>query len=104
MTSGTVVIAGAELTGMTDDQRTRLRRDHIGFVFQAFNLGPTLTMVENITLPVRIAGRTPTRRCWTRWSTRSGWRTGWTTRRRSCPAAAAARGVRPSPGLQPGGR
>jgi putative ABC transport system ATP-binding protein len=58
-TSGTVVIAGAELTGMTDDQRTRLRRDHIGFVFQAFNLVPTLTMLENITLPVRIAGRTP---------------------------------------------
>jgi putative ABC transport system ATP-binding protein len=58
-TGGTVVIAGAELTGMTDDQLTRFRRDHVGFVFQAYNLIPTLTLRENITLPVQLAGRTP---------------------------------------------
>jgi putative ABC transport system ATP-binding protein len=58
-TSGTVTIAGAELTGMDDDQLTRLRRDHVGFVFQAYNLVPTLTLLENVTLPVQVAGRTP---------------------------------------------
>jgi putative ABC transport system ATP-binding protein len=58
-TGGTVVIAGAELTGMSDDQLTRLRRDRIGFVFQAYNLVPALTLLENITLPVQVAGRTP---------------------------------------------
>jgi putative ABC transport system ATP-binding protein len=58
-TSGTVAIAGAELTGMDDDQLTRLRRDHVGFVFQAYNLVPTLTLLENVTLPVPVAGRTP---------------------------------------------
>jgi putative ABC transport system ATP-binding protein len=58
-TSGTVTLAGAELTGMTDDQLTRLRRDHVGFVFQAYNLVPTLTALENITLPMELAGRTP---------------------------------------------
>src|SRR4029453_7251284 len=57
--SGTVAIAGAELTGMDDDQLTRLRRDHVGFVFQAYNLVPTLTLLENVTLPVQMAGRTP---------------------------------------------
>jgi putative ABC transport system ATP-binding protein len=58
-TGGTVVVAGAELTGMSDDQLTRLRRDRIGFVFQAYNLVPALTLLENITLPVQVAGRTP---------------------------------------------
>ena len=58
-TSGRVVIGGADLTTMDDDQLTRLRRDHIGFVFQAFNLVPTLSALENITLPMDIAGRRP---------------------------------------------
>ena len=52
---------GADLTSMDDDQLTRLRRDHIGFVFQAFNLVPTLTALENITLPMDVAGRQPDR-------------------------------------------
>ena len=44
---------------MSDKQLTLLRRSHIGFVFQAFNLVPTLTAEENVTLPLAIAGRKP---------------------------------------------
>jgi putative ABC transport system ATP-binding protein len=58
-TSGTVEIAGEDLSGMSDKQLTLLRRKHIGFVFQAFNLVPTLTAEENVTLPLAIAGRKP---------------------------------------------
>lgn len=58
-TSGTVYIGDTALTGLSDKQMTRLRRDRIGFVFQAFNLVPTLTALENITLPLDIAGRKP---------------------------------------------
>ncbi|MQY08671.1 ABC transporter ATP-binding protein [Actinomadura macrotermitis] len=57
--SGEVYIGGTELTGLKDKQLTRLRRDKIGFIFQAFNLVPTLTALENITLPMDIAGRRP---------------------------------------------
>ncbi|EOM77344.1 ABC transporter ATP-binding protein [Rhodococcus rhodnii] len=56
-TSGTVRIGDVDLTGLSDKQMTRLRRDRIGFVFQSFNLVPTLTALENITLPLDIAGR-----------------------------------------------
>jgi putative ABC transport system ATP-binding protein len=55
--SGMVVIGATELTGLSDKKLTQLRRDRIGFVFQAFNLVPTLTALENITLPMDIAGR-----------------------------------------------
>ncbi|MFB4302284.1 ABC transporter ATP-binding protein [Actinomadura sp. NTSP31] len=55
--SGQVFIGDTELTGLKDKQLTRLRRDKIGFIFQAFNLVPTLTALENITLPMDIAGR-----------------------------------------------
>ena len=58
-TAGSVTIGDTELTGLSDKQMTRLRRDRIGFVFQSFNLVPTLTARENITLPLDIAGRTP---------------------------------------------
>ena len=58
-TSGTVEIGGEDLSGMSDKQLTLLRRKHIGFVFQAFNLVPTLTAEENVTLPLAIAGRKP---------------------------------------------
>jgi putative ABC transport system ATP-binding protein len=61
VTGGRALIGGADLTSMDDDQLTRLRRDHIGFVFQAFNLVPTLTALENITLPMDVAGRQPDR-------------------------------------------
>jgi putative ABC transport system ATP-binding protein len=60
-TSGEVFLGGAELSGMRDDQLTALRRDRVGFVFQAFNLLPTLTAWENITLPLDLAGRAPDR-------------------------------------------
>ncbi|GAC58738.1 putative ABC transporter ATP-binding protein [Gordonia hirsuta DSM 44140 = NBRC 16056] len=56
-TSGTVTIGDVELAGLSDKEITRLRRDRIGFVFQAFNLVPTLSAQENITLPLDIAGR-----------------------------------------------
>ncbi|MEU7768541.1 ABC transporter ATP-binding protein [Nocardia sp. NPDC049190] len=58
-TSGSVRIGDTDLTTLSDKQMTRLRRDRIGFVFQAFNLVPTLTALENITLPLDIAGRKP---------------------------------------------
>ncbi|HEU5269331.1 MAG TPA: ABC transporter ATP-binding protein [Jatrophihabitans sp.] len=58
-TAGSVRIGDTELTGLSDKRMTRLRRDRIGFVFQSFNLVPTLTALENITLPVDIAGRRP---------------------------------------------
>jgi putative ABC transport system ATP-binding protein len=56
-TSGHVFIGEADLTALKDKALTQLRRDRVGFVFQAFNLVPTLTAAENITLPVDIAGR-----------------------------------------------
>ena len=56
-TSGSVVIDGVEVAGLRDTALTKLRRDRVGFVFQSFNLVPTLTARENITLPLDIAGR-----------------------------------------------
>jgi putative ABC transport system ATP-binding protein len=56
-TEGTVEIGGSDITAMSDKKLTLLRREHIGFVFQAFNLVPTLSAEENITLPLSIAGR-----------------------------------------------
>ncbi|MFZ5872746.1 MAG: ABC transporter ATP-binding protein, partial [Actinomycetota bacterium] len=55
--SGSVVIDGVEVAGLRDAALTRLRRERVGFVFQSFNLVPTLTAAENITLPLDIAGR-----------------------------------------------
>jgi putative ABC transport system ATP-binding protein len=57
--AGTVHIGGEDITAMSDKQLTKLRRKHIGFVFQSFNLLPTLTAEENILLPLSIAGRKP---------------------------------------------
>ena len=57
--SGTVEIGGEDITTMSDKQLTKLRRRHIGFVFQQFNLLPTLTAEENVLLPLSIAGRKP---------------------------------------------
>jgi putative ABC transport system ATP-binding protein len=57
ISAGSARIGDTELTGLRDKQLTRLRRDKIGFVFQAFNLLPTLNAIENITLPMDIAGR-----------------------------------------------
>jgi putative ABC transport system ATP-binding protein len=57
--SGSISIGGTSLVGMSDKNLTELRRDRLGFVFQQFNLLPTLTAEENITLPLAIAGRKP---------------------------------------------
>lgn len=59
LTSGTIRIGEVDIGTLDDDELTRLRRDRIGFVFQAFNLVPTLNAEENITLPIAIAGRKP---------------------------------------------
>jgi putative ABC transport system ATP-binding protein len=59
--SGTVEIAGRRITGMEDNDLTRLRRDHVGFIFQFFNLLPMLSAEENIVLPLQIAGHSPDR-------------------------------------------
>ena len=59
VTSGRIWIGDEEITGLKDKKLTRLRRDKVGFIFQSFNLLPTLTAAENITLPMDIAGRKP---------------------------------------------
>src|SRR3546814_7299710 len=59
LTSGQALIGTTDLGALSDAALTRLRRERIGFVFQSFNLIPTLTALENITLPMRLAGRSP---------------------------------------------
>jgi putative ABC transport system ATP-binding protein len=61
LTSGSVSIGDTDLSKLNDRQLTQLRRDHVGFIFQSFNLVPTLTALENITLPSALAGRKPDR-------------------------------------------
>jgi putative ABC transport system ATP-binding protein len=61
LTSGEVYIGDTELGSLDDRALTRLRRERIGFVFQSYNLMPTLTAYENITLPFALAGRKPDR-------------------------------------------
>ena len=60
-TSGTLRLDGRDLSAMGDDELTRVRREQVGFVFQLYNLLPTLTAAENITLPLAIGGRKPDR-------------------------------------------
>ncbi|MCH7669765.1 MAG: ABC transporter ATP-binding protein [Acidobacteria bacterium] len=59
LTSGQVFIGDQDLGDLKDRELTKVRRDRVGFIFQAFNLVPTLTALENITLPMDIAGRDP---------------------------------------------
>ena len=58
-TSGSAFIGDVDLSSLDDKRLTRLRRDSLGFIFQAYNLVPTLNAIENITLPMDIAGRKP---------------------------------------------
>ena len=58
-TSGEVTVAGVDIGGLDDTALTKLRRDHIGFIFQFFNLLPMLTAAENIALPLKLAGGKP---------------------------------------------
>jgi putative ABC transport system ATP-binding protein len=81
-TSGTVTIAGEDLTSLDDRSLTLLRRKHIGFVFQFFNLLPMLTAEENVTLPLSIAGTRPEER----WLGELLARTGLADRRTHRPA------------------
>ncbi|MDO5634882.1 MAG: ABC transporter ATP-binding protein [Micrococcus sp.] len=60
-TSGSIQLGGTELVGLNDADLTRLRRERVGFVFQAFNLVPTLTAEQNIVLPLELAGSRPDR-------------------------------------------
>ncbi|HEY2563507.1 MAG TPA: ABC transporter ATP-binding protein [Acidimicrobiales bacterium] len=59
LTSGQAFIGDTELSGLSDQNLTLLRRDKLGFIFQSFNLVPTLTAIENMLLPLRLAGRDP---------------------------------------------
>jgi len=61
-TSGRVVLDGEELGGLSETRLTKLRRDRVGFVFQAFNLLPALTVEQNVVLPLQLAGRRPDRK------------------------------------------
>ena len=61
LTSGRVLVGDVDLATLSDKELTRLRRDRLGFVFQAFNLLPMLSAAENITLPIDLAGRKPDR-------------------------------------------
>jgi putative ABC transport system ATP-binding protein len=62
LSSGNAFIGDADLSALNDRQLTILRRDRIGFIFQAYNLLPTMTAAENLTLPLRLAGRKPDRK------------------------------------------
>ncbi|GGY22730.1 ABC transporter ATP-binding protein [Streptomyces xanthochromogenes] len=61
-TDGSVRLGGTEITGMSENKLTELRRSRLGFVFQAFNLLPSLTVEQNVLLPMRLAGERPDRR------------------------------------------
>ncbi|MFF0157692.1 ABC transporter ATP-binding protein [Streptomyces sp. NPDC005263] len=61
-TAGTVRLGGTQITGMRENKLTALRRTRLGFVFQAFNLLPSLTVEQNVVLPMRLAGHRPDRR------------------------------------------
>jgi putative ABC transport system ATP-binding protein len=62
LTSGRVFIGDTDLSTLDDRKLTQLRRDKVGFIFQAFNLIPTLNALENVTLPLALAGRRPDQR------------------------------------------
>ena len=86
-----------DLGALSDRQLTRVRRERIGFVFQAFNLLPTLSAKENITLPMTLAGRQPDRLGRPRRRHRRAAPTACNTARASCPAASSNASPSPAP-------
>ncbi|WP_455428620.1 ATP-binding cassette domain-containing protein [Klenkia terrae] len=96
-TAGQVWLGDTELTSLRDDQLTKLRRDRIGFVFQAFNLLPVLTAAENMTLPMQLAGRRPDRAWMDDVVARLGLRDRLGHRPTSCPAASSSGSPSPGP-------
>ncbi len=89
-TSGSMHLGDVDLAGLDEDALSRLRRERIGFVFQSFNLVPSLTAAQNITLPLRLAKRKPDRPGSPRLPRASGWPTGSSTSRASSPAASSS--------------
>ena len=87
LTSGHMYLGDIELSALSDKELTKVRRDRIGFVFQTYNLIPTLTAIENITLPIALAGETPTMNGSRLSSRRCACKTGSSTDRQSCRAA-----------------
>ena len=104
LTSGHVLIGETDLASLSDRDLTILRRDRLGFVFQAFNLLPTLSAEENITLPADLAGRDLDRDWFDTVVASSTCATGWTPALGALRGPAAARGDRPRPDLPPRGR
>ena len=90
LTSGQVFIGDTELGTLSDKQLTLLRRERIGFVFQSFNLVPTLTAYENITLPLALAGKSPDSEWVDAVVDTVGCATGCATGRRSCRAGSSS--------------
>ena len=97
-TAGQVTVAGTSLESLDDDALTVFRREHLGFVFQSFNLLPMLTAGQNILLPAG-ARRPPGRPRQVRraGAARSTWPTGWATGRPSSPAASSSGSPSPAP-------
>ena len=89
-TSGSVVVDGQELANLDDKSLTALRRDKLGFVFQAFNLVPVLSAKENITLPLMLAGTKVDQAWFDTLVEAVGLSTGSRTGRRSCRAASSS--------------
>ena len=95
-TEGQVTVAGVDIGDLDDSELTKLRRDHIGFIFQFFNLLPMLTAAENIVLPRGSRAPSPIRPGSTRSSPVSASRSASRTSRRSSRAASSS--ASPSPG------
>ena len=97
--SGIVRLESVDLASLGDDELTRIRRERVGFVFQFFNLLPTLTLLENVELPLLLAGQRPRspRRPRGRCCCGSAWPSGLGTTRRSFRAASSSAARLPAP-------
>ena len=101
-TSGQAFVGDLDLGTLDDSGLTQMRRDRVGFVFQSFNLVPTLTAGENITLPADLAGRRWTRNGSTTWCSSWASPTAWPTARQRCQAGSSS--AAPAPGRSSTGR